>query len=208
MTAPRIEKLIEDLLKASRNRENYKTLLNVLQKARPSQDDLELLQRFLQNAFVRSALIGYALQAELFNEGNDVAPSRASSFLDNAQVKTEDTNERFDRVRRNLVTASLIIPWLDLVLTDATRAGVDTGMFGAASDLGSTHKTFVRNLPAKQPRAHSSLEGQTIPINEDFILPAGSPNAGQAIYGPRDDSVGNYPAEFLRCRHTLIYSRR
>ena len=68
-------------------------------------------------------------------------------------------------------------------------------------------KTWVRSFARDEHRDHhDDLNGVTIPVDDDFILPGG-PNAGARCYGPRDwDSIGD-PSEWMNCGHALEYKR-
>jgi len=96
--------------------------------------------------------------------------------------------------------------FIDKATANASRKAFDDGMKNAADDLEATFKTWVRTRAVKTPRAHSSLEGMTLPVGEAFILPGDSPNAGAEVYGPRDD-VDDWGAEWINCGHGLVYSR-
>jgi len=68
-------------------------------------------------------------------------------------------------------------------------------------------KTWVRSFARDEHRDHhDDLNGVTIPVDDDFVLPGG-PNAGARVYGPRDwDSLSD-PSEWMNCGHALEFKR-
>lgn len=97
-------------------------------------------------------------------------------------------------------SAAYVTPYTRLaaqvLIWDSSRAGAGAG----AQEGGATHKTFTRLRPVREPRAHSSLEGLTIPIDQPFII------AGIPCEGPGDPALPW--SERAWCGHILRYSRR
>lgn len=83
-----------------------------------------------------------------------------------------------------------------VLIWDSARDGNREG----AREGGATHKTFTRVRPAREPRAHSRLEGVILPIDQPFII------AGLAVEGPGDPRLPW--SERAWCGHVLKYSRR
>ncbi len=83
-----------------------------------------------------------------------------------------------------------------VLIFDSARDGSKTG----AQAGGATHKTFIRVRPAKEPRAHSILEGETLPIDVPFNID------GHLVDGPGDPRLPWSSRAF--CGHILRYSRR
>ncbi len=83
-----------------------------------------------------------------------------------------------------------------VLIWDSHRDGAREG----AREGGATHKTFTRVRPALEPRAHSRLEGVTLPIDQPFII------AGIPCDGPGDPRLPW--SERAWCGHALTYSRR
>lgn len=83
-----------------------------------------------------------------------------------------------------------------VLVWDSHREGAREG----AGEGGATHKTFTRLRPAAEPRAHSRLEGMTLPIGQPFVI------AGIACDGPGDPRLPW--SERAWCGHILRYSRQ
>lgn len=83
-----------------------------------------------------------------------------------------------------------------VLIWDSHRDGSTEG----AREGGATHKTFIRLRPAQEPRAHSRLEGLTLPIEQPYII------AGIPVHGPGDPRLPW--SERAWCGHVLTYSRR
>lgn len=83
-----------------------------------------------------------------------------------------------------------------VLIWDSHRDGSREG----AREGAATHKTFVRIRPVDQRRAHSRLEGVTLPIDQPFII------AGIACDGPGDPALPWSERAF--CGHILKYSRQ
>ncbi|MFC5846725.1 hypothetical protein [Deinococcus petrolearius] len=82
-----------------------------------------------------------------------------------------------------------------VLVWDSHREGAREG----AGEGGATHKTFVRLRRAAEPRAHSRLEGTTLPIGQPFVI------AGIACDGPGDPRLPW--SERAWCGHILRYSK-
>lgn len=83
-----------------------------------------------------------------------------------------------------------------VLIFDSHREGAAEG----GRQGGATHKTFTRVRPVAEPRAHSVLEGTTLPLQEPFYI------AGIACFGPGDDRLPWSERAF--CGHVLRFSRR
>ena len=82
----------------------------------------------------------------------------------------------------------------DVSVTFGSRAGFET--VGKAS--GARFKTLERMKRVREPRRHSLLEGQTLPVGQNFLID------GYSVPGPAHPSLPLRSR--LWCGHCLVYS--
>lgn len=90
--------------------------------------------------------------------------------------------------------------YLRIIAHDTTKQGWEGGGKTAAVVGGATKKMWVRIASAKEPRAHSVLEGKIIGRDELFVLPN-----GKRCGGPHDWESVPDAAEWMGCLHQIIY---
>lgn len=96
-------------------------------------------------------------------------------------------------------SAAFVSPYARLaaqiLVWDAAREGAQAG----AVQGGARLKTFIRVRPAQERRAHSSLEGLTIPVDDLYNI------GGTLAYGPGDERLPWSERAF--CGHVLRFER-
>lgn len=204
MEAPQLKKLIEKLLKGALSLEAFLQIKATLESSERPKD--KLILELIILLYLRGAGGGYSVQAAMLNEYPDLSSSLIDTWKEQALEIAPIILASMSTLLAAKLTKEAVRKWLFEVLRNTVQRGMDQGQATAAVQLGAETKTFIRFASAQEPRAHSSLEGMTIGIKEKFVLPAGSPNAGTKIAGPRD-SVPAWAAEWRYCHHGLAYGR-
>lgn len=108
---------------------------------------------------------------------------------------------------RDDATVAELTNWFATANAQMVWAGQDDEAEALATLAQAEVKTWVRSFARDEHRDHhDDLNGVTIPVDDDFVLPGG-PNAGASVYGPRDwDSLGD-PGEWMNCGHALEFKR-
>lgn len=96
-------------------------------------------------------------------------------------------------------SGAFVSPYARLAAQVLVYDGWREGGHEGAREGGATHKTFVRLRQSQERRAHSSLEGLTLPIEQPFII------GGLAVHGPGDERLPW--SERGWCGHALKYSK-
>ncbi|ULH15993.1 hypothetical protein MF271_05000 [Deinococcus sp. KNUC1210] len=92
---------------------------------------------------------------------------------------------------------AMVSPYARLAASVLVNDSIRTGTRASGTYHGATRKEFVRIREPLQPRAHSSLEGTVIGIDELFDI------GGYMVYGPGDPALPL--SERAWCGHVLKF---
>lgn len=106
------------------------------------------------------------------------------------------------------VTFLQLRTWVQQAGQQAVWNGHDQEAAAVATLAKAEFKTWVRAWPRTRHRDHHDrLEGITIPIDADFVMPGG-PNSGRRVSAPRAWDDVSDPAEWMNCGHALRFERQ
>lgn len=148
----------------------------------------------------QARLLGGAFD-ELLSEAGELAVAEHRAVVLERTPVVLDENVRLKDGQRDLS----YVPGYAEVITDvAVGVGSKEGTEGAALLLGAAalaagrlYKTFVRVRSVKEPRAHSKLEGMSIPADELWDI------GGTLAYGPNDPVLPL--RERIFCGHSNLF---
>lgn len=131
----------------------------------------------------------------------------AAQWLESGQLYALAIANRLEAARVERTTFLQLRSWVVNAGQQAVWAGHDAEANEVAALAEAEFKTWVRAWPRSKHRDwHDRLEGVSIPVDADFVLPDGA-NRGQRITGPRAwDDVPD-PAEWMNCGHALRFEK-
>lgn len=141
-------------------------------------------QSFITGAQAQAAIGGGLVSAVLVRAGRVLAGKLASQIKDRANGVTK-------RGKLYARTYSAVLA------NETTYRGARRGMEGQARGEGKRQKMFVRMGPVSEPRAHSSLEGSIIGIDELWNI------GGTRVSEPGHEDLPR--SERINCQHGVVY---
>jgi hypothetical protein len=172
--------------------------------ARPPPGARRLLRREFTELYLEGGIVGLIVHGTLLGLDEDAltAPSPLPAA---AAAHAELLLTLLQRLLEREPSEATVATWGMQAGESTVWRGVDRGGEHVARVADATTKTWVRAWDRADHRDwHDRLNGVTIGVDELFILPGG-PHAGLAVYGPRDFSIVNSPAEWLGCGHALSF---
>lgn len=138
------------------------------------------------------------LSAVLVRAGRVLAGKLASQIKDRANGVTKRGARLRSQTGRFQRSPVLYARTYSAVLAnETTYRGARRGMEGQARGEGKRQKMFVRMGPVSEPRAHSSLEGSIIGIDELWDI------GGTRVSEPGHEDLP--PSERINCQHGVVY---
>ena len=160
--------------------------------------DIEYINIYFKQLYLRSSLTGYIAQSQLVNM--PLSKYGTSESVKFAKAKADELTAKLEA---NLPGKRELVPNLRTFIADsAPKEGLATGQGFSAQENKLDFKIWIRTGPDRvgPSRAHSKLEGKTIPRTAKFTLPD-----GQKVDGPHDWNIRNPAAEWVNCHHSIVY---
>ncbi|HET9026087.1 MAG TPA: hypothetical protein VFN07_00975 [Trueperaceae bacterium] len=184
----------------------HATAAEVITKAIAS-GNLAALRLYLARAHLDGRKVARLLQGGYLRVSPYLDRRTAARWLESGQLYSQAIANRLEAARVERTTFLQLRSWVVNSGQQAVWAGHDAEADEVATLAEAEYKTWVRAWPRQRRRDwHDRLEGVSIPIDTDFVLPDG-PNAGRRITGPRAWDDVDDPAEWMNCGHALRFEK-
>lgn len=168
------------------------------------------LRRYLASGHLDGRRVARVMQGARLNVTNRLDRRTVEAWRGGADRYGTIIANRIERAvdEASSVTFLQLRTWVQQAGQQAVWNGHDAEAAAVATLAEAEFKTWVRAWPRTRHRDHHDrLEGITIPIDADFVMPGG-PNSGRRVSAPRAWDDVSDPAEWMNCGHALRFERQ
>lgn len=172
--------------------------------------NIDALQAYLRTAHLDGRRVARVMQGSHLGITNRLDRSTVERWVGSGDKYAKAIANRIERA----VNEAGDVEFLQLRSTvlQSGQQAVWNGHDEEAKDVAflaeAEFKTWLRVWPRVKHRDHHDrLEGVSIPIDADFVLPGG-PNSGRRVSAPRAWDDVSDPAEWMNCGHALRFERQ